>query len=580
MSNKGSLPEVFQMDEQERSHLLSRMGILKEEESSLFHKICSFQKDELDYDYFVAQVSPEGTFGAVPLLRLMSKVKSARRGLIKHTFQSGELIPDKIILCDEGSHAFYYHILGNEFVERMAQGSVPSFCREKLAEQGIMVPSAYIISLELPALGPSYIEQAQGQQAIYRIAFRVGGECMMTTEFLESQVENSYKLVFTTLSDNEAIAAGVARILSMKTGELQAHKDRGDWRFWKEFGATILGNLEGLQTRYPNISLDFLHASEFLFHYNHGVGREEEETRQGEVAKNHKVDEFCGKIKSEGVYPFSQFVQEMGVYESQWSDFKESFRKKKMTSHEKMGCPEIVAFKEVVLHRDNVYAYFRDELTNTGRQLEVHYVEIMGHLLRTKNRDKVPIFYTRGSFINDIKGKLAKDYPTLAELLKKPKVVSEASVHYFRMIKGIEDTKKIRELLLHFFNSEKMVFKDVDILLGLKMTSIFEVAFRELSFFDRFLLTLMGRKGSLEKQFIENDAKLLSPSSSGPKRSASAGRSARQSDSSKGTISLGGQGPGGGKAVSGTESRAYTKRQRDEAWGDFQSVLKKKHDKS
>ena len=201
-------------------------------------------------------------------------------------------------------------------------------------------------------------------------------------------------------------------------------------------------------------------------------------------------------------------------------------------------------------------------------------------MLRTRNKDKITIFYTRESFKDDVLDRIKEQAPILAEFLDKPKIISEGIVHYFKNLKKVRDVNKIKDFMNNFFDDGMIRFRDPDYLLNLYLLEIFHEAYKYLSWWRKFMLKISGKYESFNSQFSgisEDEDNIISPD--GTENSLSYNRTppdsraqeyGRKYDQERVYRYRRNSPP--------VKTAKYNLKQRNKAWDEFQDAFnKKKH---
>jgi hypothetical protein len=215
-----------------------------------------------------------------------------------------------------------------------------------------------------------------------------------------------------------------------------------------------------------------------------------------------------------------------------------------------------------------------------SKELKFHYIQLMERMLRTGNKDRITVFYTRDTFKEDVLEMIKKDTPVLAEFLSKPRIVSEGIVHYFKNLKRVRDVNKIKDFMSNFFDKGVIRFKDADYLLNLYLLEIFEEAYKFLSWWKKLVLRLSGRKDSFKNQFSglsEKEDNFQIPSAYRKEAKEPSRLGSRYTSNGKNRKKDSAQNHSSSKRKSQELSqKLYSVKQREKAWLEFEDAFHRK----
>ncbi len=507
------LPGVFQMDLSQREEFLSQVGSFTQEQRRIFHRICDFYDPMLDYNRFVLHAGKDILFANNQIEILMKKIKNAHYGLLKFKNNQGELKPDRIIITNRDSRIFYKNLIEDEIQRLMLEDSRPFLTLEEMEKANLRIPFDLVETIYPESISPRFIEEMKPQEKIFTMPLKTGGAVLVTSQSLEALVEISRKRINNALNNSSFIAA-ISRVMGLKISEIQKKQYTSDPGFWRNISSDILKHSDDLQLRIKHLSAAVFQSSEILnlFYVNREaeVEKEREENRE----KQEAIEEICMEIlkKEDFLFTPEDLLDILSPYEEKWAGFKDLFYETVVKVNQKIGLPVILYLGDKYLHRDHVYPFFRAELASQASELRQYYIELMEKMLRTRNKDKITIFYTRDSFKDDVMDRVRENAPILAEFLEKPRIVSEGIVHYFKNLKKVRDVNKIKDFMNNFFDDGMIRFKDPDFLMNLYLLEIFHEAYKYLGWWRRFLLRISGKYESFNSQFSgisENDGDIF-----------------------------------------------------------------------
>ena len=585
-NEKDDLPAVFQMDLQKREEFLSQVGSFTQEQRRIFHRICDFYDPALDYNRFVLHAGKDILFANNQIEILMKKLKNAHYGLLQFHVHEGELKPEKIIISNRDSKEYYTALIDDE-IQRILLDETRSFLTiDELEEMNQHVPFDMVDSITPDVLGPKAFGTSGRGSGILSLHLKHGGSLLLTGNSARTVIGIGQLRIKNALKNTSFITI-MSRFMDNKISDIQKKMRTGDRRFWLEMSTKILQNQEDLQLRFKYLESSLFQSAELLFHYYTNAVKQEEQERKENAAKDTALEEICMEILKKENFLVSDegLLRLLEPYEKKWPGFKESFYEKAVKVNTKIGLPLIINLSDKYIHRDHLYPYFRSELGVQSKELKYHYIQKMERMLRTNNRDKVTIFYTRETFRDDVNDQLKNETPVLADLLTKPKILSEGIVHYFKNLKKVRDINKIKDFMNNFFDNGVIKFKDSDYLLNLYLLEIFDEAYKFLSLWRKFLLKLSGKKESFRNQFTGLDE-------NGANYSLDRGKqSATTPQSSESVMMYNGMRPAprnSDKPGSSTQYRRrrantaqlgqkqYNLKQRNKAWLEFEDAFERK----
>lgn len=496
------LPSVFNMDLPKREEFLSQVGSFTQEQRRIFHRICDFYDPALDYNRFVLHAGKDILFANNQIEILMKKIKNAHYGLLQFKLLEGELKPNRIIICNRDSLEFYSSLIDDEIQRNLLDDNKPFLTMAELEEQNLSIPFDFVEATGPEALSPGFIKKNRGSVRIYSIPLKTGTTLITASGGLESLILQSRNRIRTYLN-NTSFLSIVSRFMGIKISDIQKKMGGRDTPFWQGISTKILQNREDLQLRLKHLEPSLFHASEILHHYYKNSVREEENERKETAARDAALDDIVmGILRKENFLVSARELEKMiKPHAHKWDGFRELFFERAVKQSSKVGLPPVLGIKGMYIHRDHVYPYFRSELSMQSRELKSHYIQVMERMLRTGNKDRITTFYTRETFNDDIHDMIRSEAPVLAELLSKPRIISEAIVHYFKNLKKVRDVTKIKDFMNNFFDKGVIKFKDADHLLDLYLLEIFEEAYKFLSWWKKVFLRLSGKRDSFRNQY-------------------------------------------------------------------------------
>ncbi|MDA3955882.1 hypothetical protein [Oceanispirochaeta sp.] len=575
------LPSVFQMDLQKREEFLSQVGSFTQEQRRIFHRICDFYDPVLDYNRFVLHAGKDILFANNQIEIMMRKIKNAHYGLLKFRLIDGELKADKIIVTNRDSREFYINLIEDEIQRNLMDDSRSFLKLPDLEEQNQRVPFDFVDTMHPESLSPSFIKLNKNEARIYTMPLKTGAPLLATSGSLGDLIELSQIRIKSYLNNTSFISI-ISRYMNIKISDIQRQLSGKDRSFWLNLATNIFQNKEDLQLRLKHLEDTLFQGSEIIFHYYTNCLKEEKQEREDNAAKYAALDEVCMEIlqKENFLITDEDLIKILEPYAKKWEGFKEYFFESAVKMNNKIGLPLILNMDAHYIHRDHVYPFFRSELSIQSKELKLYYIQLMERMLRTGNKDRITVFYTRETFKEDVMDMIRKEAPILAEFLIKPKIVSEGIVHYFKNLKKVRDVNKIKDFMNNFFDQGIIRFKDTDFLLNLYLLEIFDEAYKFLSWWKKMVLRLSGRKDSFINQFSGLSSKedlpplnMMNPKKSISKRSLDSYQrigKTRKNDKSKND----GQTRRKNQDLS---QKMYSVKQREKAWLEFEDAFHRKN---
>jgi hypothetical protein len=572
------------MDLPKREEFLSQVGSFTQEQRRIFHRICDFYDPALDYNRFVLHAGKDILFANNQIEILMKKLKTAHYGLLQFHVHEGELKPEKIIVSNRDSKEYYAALIDDE-IQRILIDEARSFLTlEELEEMNQRVPFDMVDSISPELLGPRAFGGEKNSARILSLHLKSGGSLLMTGNSAQTVIGIGQLRIRNALKNTSFITI-MSRFMDNKISDIQKKMRTGDRRFWLAISTKILQNLEDLQLRFKHLESSLYQSAELLFHYYTNAVKQEEQERLENAAKDTAMEEVCMDIlkKENFLVSDDDLMRLLEPHEKKWPGFKEGFYEKAVKVNTKIGLPLIISIGNKYIHRDHLYPYFRAELGVQAKELKYHYIQLMERMLRTNNRDKITIFYTRETFRDDVNDQLRNESPVLADLLSKPKILSEGIVHYFKNLKKVRDINKIKDFMNNFFDSGVIKFKDSDYLLNLYLLEIFDEAYKFLSVWRKFLLKLSGKKESFRSQYSGLDEngkekgevyqrKETAPAGAGESMMVYDRQGPRRTDSGKSSTQYRRR----RSNPSQLGQKQYSLKQRNKAWLEFEDAFQRK----
>ncbi|MBB6478937.1 hypothetical protein [Spirochaeta isovalerica] len=589
------IPEFVSNDSMRREEFLSQIGNFASEHRKIFQSLCEHWEPGIDYNRFVRHSSGL-RFAEKDLVNLLSRLKTAKCGLLKHKCEKGELKRNTIILSDTGDKSFYYHLVEDEMEIAQLSSVHPLVTVDTLADQGIIIPEAFIQILTPRNVSRSFFKKTRLEGQLFKIPTSDDYYFVATSQTLPLLVSMCTRRMLEGLK-NSSILSYVAKLQSKPIMEIRKELTSKDPAFWRKISVTILDAREELLQKSRTVSKDFFSSCELIRYFSENEMKEMEQRRADEVEMFNELKTLAHEIAREEGY----FIDQKGLNNkmekamNRWPDFKDKFYENFVKSKKKTQLPHIVYIGKKYIHRDNLYSYFVSNMAQFSADLLDEYKKLMESLLRTNNKSNVSVFYSNENFRNSIREKINDWDPMMIALLDRPAIVSEAIIHTAKRKMKVNDVTKIKSLLENYFESGKLKFKPLEVLFDLNILEIFQYAFLRIPVWKQLVIRILGRYDSYRKTFMGMSRPLLARQaensliSSGPRKEnipdfSSMTKEERRAEykkrqKQKQQFTRKSRAAMDKKDVQ-VKKRRYTKQEQNEAWNEFSDSFQQKQKKN
>lgn len=495
------IPKYFKYDEKNREEFLSQIGNFADERRRFFAKLCEMWTPEIPYAKGAVKSGIQ--FNSNGFKSFMDRLSKAHCGLIKKQFKQGKIEPESVILTERDSIRFFYHYIESEYQQNFTSDRIPFLSYERLAGEKMVPPDEYIDVVAPEHLSEAYRQRFQNEIRIGKITGIGNSDILMTPRTIPYLVKIArFKIRVVLKSD--MIMTMLSKLLGLKTSEVYNHVRTGDNTYWQKIVGAIKDHADEFKTRHKNIPEDFFVSAEILSAYigNELVAAQQQREVEGQLRE--KMGVICQELLTGGktIYDMQEFAKLMETYTEKWPDFADKFYETHIRTSEGKGLPTIVFTGTHYIHRDHIYPLFKELVNTYSEEFEDIYVNIMERIIRTNNRDKNTFFSSHASFISDILARIEKEDKFLHSLFNKPRIVSEAIIHYGKTKLKLKTMERMKDLLYCYFQEGVVKYKSLDTLFGLYRKDIFDKAYFRISFFRRLYLKLSGRYESYYETFI------------------------------------------------------------------------------
>jgi hypothetical protein len=560
-------PEYFHMETFRREEFLAQIGSFTQVQYQLFHNICEFWNPVLDYNHFILKSSKSFLASNNQLELLMGKLKSAHMGLLQYGLNDGEIKASRIILSDKDGLPFFYYLTEDLFARHMFEHKQPYLTIKAFDDEGITLPGDMITPLETTMLSPGFLKRNKDLKIIginrkmkSPILFPSG----MMNEFIAALITHiRLELVSPNLMEN------LSRITTQKISEIQNNLTKKEPDFWIMICQKLIEHKEDLKLRLKGLNPMIFTSCQLLQTYFQNTLTEKKEELVQETEKNKAQAEIIREYKEKEASwtHISVLDAKLKVNEEKWEGFREEFKQSVLLRGEGKEQPELVLLNNMIIHKDFLFRYFTREISTIRNSLLFLYQDQMSDLLRHNKTEKYTQFFSRSNFLADILSRIRDKDQQLWELLQKPTRVAESAYHFLQHIKGVTSTTRIKDAMGLYFQPDLKSFRKVDSLFQLKLLTMFEKSYKELSWWGRFILRLTGRYDSYVSMFSDT------PVEGSPHRGS--GRWKKPGGKEKAVSPKKGNTKGSVNRYQ-KKDKNYSPREKRKAWAEFDDAVKRK----
>lgn len=562
------VPEYFRMESFRREEFLAQIGSFTQVQYQLFHNICDFWDPALDYNQFILKSSKSFLASNNQLELLMSKIKAAHIGLLQYALIEGEIKASRIILCDKDTLPFYYYLAEDYMARHILEHTHPFLTEKSYDDDGISLPPEMITPLDSSMLSPGFAEK-QKNPIIIGINRKMKAPILIPSGMMNSFITALINHIRSEAA-NPTVMENLSRISDQKISELQKDLTKLDPVFWLTICQKLNENKDDLKLRLKGLNPLIFTSSQLLQTYFQNSLNEQKEQNDQNREKRSARDAIINEFRENGSTwtHISLLDDKLSSNEEKWEGFREEFKTSVLIRGEGKEQPELILLNNMLMHRDFLFPYFTNEISNLRNNFIFLYQDQMSDLLRHNRTDKYSQFFSRSNFRSDILTRVKEKDLQLWELLQKPTRVAESAFHYLQNIKGIKSTKRIKDSMAVYFQSDLKDFRKVDSIFQLKLMAIFDKSYKDLGWWGRFILRLTGRYDSYVSMFADS---VTDRKSRGSGRSSKKKRSpGKMKDNA--VIQAG---YSGGRRRSNPD-KSYTPREKKKAWAEFDDAINRK----
>jgi hypothetical protein len=556
------VPEYFRMESFRREEYLSQLGSFTQVQYQLFHNLCDFWEPVLDYNQFILKSSKSFLASNNQLELLMEKLKAAHIGILQYAVIEGELKASRIILTEKDDLAFYYYLGEDLLIRQIHNNPHPYLTAKAYDDEGISLPINMITPMENSMLSPGYASTNK-EPVIIGINRKMKAPLLIPSGMIEEFISALVGHIRSEAS-SPSVMESMSRISGVKISELQASLSKRAPAFWINLCQKLLEQKEELKLRLKGLNPLLFTSAQLLQSYFQNslseMKQKEVEDREKKEALKEIIQEF--REKETSWTHINLLDEKLKEKEEKWEGFREEFKNSVLVRGETKELPDLVLLNNMLMHKDFLFKYFTRAVSDIRKDFLFLYQDQMTDLLRHNRTDRHAQFFSRSNFRSDILTRVKEQELQLWELLQKPTRVAESAFHYLQDIKGLKNNSRIKDAMGLYFHSDMKNFRNIDTMFQLKLLTLFEKSYKEMSWLGRFILRLTGRYDSYISMFSDDPAENRKAS----KASRKSRRRKRGIPTKAGVKSYSAKGP---------KERAYSPKEKRKAWAEFDDAIHK-----
>lgn len=585
------VPEYINVDSMRREEFLSQIGNFASEHRKIFQSLCENWQPGINYSRFVTQNSSI-RFAEKDLLNLLSRLKTAKCGMLKHKCVNGDLKRNTIIITDIGNKSFYYHLVEDEIEISMLSSVHPMLTSASIREQGVTIPASFLEVLTPRNISKSFFKECRNEGRIFKIPTSEDDYFIATSGSLAPLITMSIKRIRDGLK-NSNVLSYVAKLQSSAIMELKRDMATTDPGIWRKLTVTILDAKEEILQKSRTVNRDFFSACELIRFFSENELKDLEKKRAADIEIFDEMKALVHEIAHENSFFVDQTSLNKKLEKSiqKWPDFKDKFYENFVKAKKKTQLPQVVYIGSKYIHRDNIYTYFVTTLAQFSVDLQIEYQKLMESLIRSNNKSNVSVFFSSENFRNSIREKINSWDPMMVVFLERPAVISEAVIHVAKKTMKVKDVNRIKSMLENYFEPGKLKFKALEVLFNLNVLDIFQYAFLRMPLWKQLFIRILGRYDSYRRTFTgmsrtvsarQEGMKVVSPPMRNDEPDFSAmSREDRRREYRKRQSQINNQNIQKRRASrnpveQSVKKRRYTQEEQNEAWSDFTTSFTKK----
>lgn len=591
-----TLPEYVSSEQKDREAFLSQLGTFSPGERELFHRLCKMWTGQISCGYIVSMTEHDLPNVKSDLDSLMGKLRRQRVGIMRTNLADGQRSPAHVILCNRDDAIFYLNLVDEMLLDVVGDinAALPSV--ETLNEAGITLPPDIARPGDFAALAKLYNDKTPRDPELFRLPCpKAPQEFLLASTSIKRFLTVSLAKL-QVFFQNANFLAAVAQLRGSSVMELRKALDSKDPVFWHELATFILAvNKDLANMRKLTLDPQLFQICHFLKQFLNEQMAEQKRRRDAEQEKATDIKAICERVRSvvSIVMNEQDFSETLLFYKPKYQNdfaaFKEMFQKTCMEAATGKNLTVISRIGNGFIHMDNIHPWLIQQINRYSKDLLAVYVREMESFVKHPNDGGYEFFYSPASFQEDISLRLRESSPALADLLDRPNLVAEAIIHSARRQKDVRNPEEMKALLSPYLHTDRIRFRALSQILGLKVQEIYRLAYMRLSILRQLILRFSGRHDSFLRKFdsfvLDDDLSLMGSAEEGSERLSSADRARerreREERRQKTSAKTGKAGKDvknskpGVKPAAAKGPRQYTVQERDSAWTEFSRSIKK-----
>lgn len=494
-----SPPAYIRFDKKQREEFLSQYGITSPSQREMFHQLCNSWRPLIDFDSFTGARTGVVTHPVHETENLVGRLKAAKMGLFTYKKNDkGERVPKDIILCDEGHPRYWFHFIQDLIQQACDNPRNPFLTVGLLRSREILLPAGEIEDLPLARISKGSIEAFAKTERLLFLTLR-GERVLATSQTLALLLTfSSAKLRF--VLKNPEITAAASRLLNLGLSDVAKRLEDKESGFWRGLTEVLLQHAEDLLAdRRLHLDPGFFQAAELFYQYL--TNQLEEVKKQKELDQEREADlrqvEQIVLLDKDVIMSPEELESHLKLLlKDKYGDRFEALRDEFMATYtqnsQKTSIPVILTLKAGLVHRNNLYQYFRKRFDSLIPLVNQEYLVKMDRRLRKTHGNSELDFLNKENLERSLAEWTAKTDPLVGELFEKPKVLAESLIHHARTTQGMASVEEMKPLLERFFKPGVMTFRSYQEIYSVDVPRLYDEAFKRLSVFSQFWRRLTG----------------------------------------------------------------------------------------
>lgn len=600
-------PAYISYDTKQREELLSQSGNFGPPEREVFHALCKNYQERIPYDRIVGTLSREGSTSASDLVSLMHKLRAAHMGVLRTAIKDGRRVNDAVILTERDGPQFFVELVDELFTDLLESIESPIPLLSSVEENYGDIPRNALEEVPATEIGQYFSGRTESHLPLSIPA--LDGERLIITQRQLRSFVNVAVLKMRYFLSSTTLLGALAKLMDTSLINLKQQCAGKDASFWLRLTERILerrGDLEA--SRSINVSPNFFQVTSLLRDVIRAQISEAKLKKEQEEGRQLDLDAIAMSIKSsdELWMPQAEVIDllegQKEKYGEDYDRFREEFYERYVHSRTRNALPTIVLLKGRYIHRDNVFPLFIEEFRRLQDELAVHFSLEMQEQLKRGSRSGSSTFYTLDNFNSAIQDQVEARSAYVAAMIEKPSILAEGMILHLKQNKIVKDVEQLKQRLAIYFNPDTMQALPLNEWFDLRPLGLFERAFEQLPLVKRLWIRITGKYESFRGRFLgqsvaqatqgvgaasagrgarEQEREVADPKDvarrARERQQARLQKSGKQSSSSRArsSSSRSDQSHRAPASSDPAVKRAYSKKQVDSAWEEFNSTIRK-----